>query len=143
MQSGAQGELCEATWDMRNSVVGVCPASPTSPLPPSLQVTRAQLMAQSDSELLDACGFLANRQLVTARDRRALTAAYYKQDKWVAAWRGRRGICSVQLLRVLLVASHVGPIVSCRPHSLCQEQATGANCNQRGQWVGLERCGVF
>jgi hypothetical protein len=32
-----------------------------------------------ESELLDACGF--TRAPMVHRDRRALTAAYYKQDK--------------------------------------------------------------
>lgn len=67
---------------MRNSEPGCCGRSLNpGPSRRPLQVTRAQLMAQSDSELLDACGFLAGRQQVTARDRRALTAAFYKQDK--------------------------------------------------------------
>ncbi len=46
-----------------------------------LQVTRAQLMVQLESDLLDACQFLGARQTFFARDRRALTATYYKQDK--------------------------------------------------------------
>lgn len=44
-----------------------------------MQVTRAQLLAVGEAELLDALGL--TKIAMSARDKRTLTSMYYKQDK--------------------------------------------------------------
>lgn len=101
---------------------------------PSAQVTRLQLLAVGEADLLDALGL--TKITWTARDKRTLTSMYYKQDKYVYVF-----VKTMELV-LILMAPPGGGGIAVNWHSVVLSAAVGCAAHAWLELCLLQAIGV-